>query len=668
RALIATEDARFFSHSGIDLVSVLSSAWSTLGGNPRGASTITQQLAKNLYQTRRKRTQGIVRHLPLAGTIIYKTKEWLTAIKLELIYSKEEILSLYLNTVSFGNNAFGIKVAADQYFGKSVKELETHEAALLVGILKATSTYNPVTNPENARARRDIVLSQMLKYGYINRTDYEEFINKPLSLKTEGEENEEAESYIRAAVRRWLKPWAEENGVDIYSDGLRIYTTIDSRMQKYAEEAVNEHMKLLQQRFDRHWQDENPWVDDEGKEIEGFIKSLARGLPEFQALMKKFGDEDTVFAQLSQPREMTVFSWDGDQKVSFSPLDSLAYYARFLHTGLLSLEARTGHIKAWVGGIDFRRFKYDHVDQAKRQAGSTFKPFVYLAAIDNGYSPCDKFVDKPVTINYVENGEAKSWSPKNSDWVFTGYEMSLRWAMGKSCNSVTAQLTEEVGWDKVVEYAHKTGIQSELKAIPSVGLGTNDVSLLEMVSAYGVFLNQGLKTDPVLVSHITDLEGNIIARFEPETKRVISAETGWLMQYMLRGGMEEPGGTSQALWEYDLWQNGNQIGGKTGTTSNYSDGWYIGLTKDLVTGVWVGASDRHVHFRNSATGEGSKTALPVFGKFMEKVYDDPATGYTFGKFPEPEAEIKKRYRCPSYVPVPDTLETDSLFFGAALGR
>ena len=662
QALLATEDIRFFSHSGIDLVSILSSAWATVNGDPRGASTITQQLAKNLYNTRREKAQGIVRHIPVAGTIVFKTKEWLTAIKLELIYTKEEILALYMNTVSFGNNAFGIKVAASQYFGKNPGNLAPQEAALLVGMLKATSTYDPVSNPENAKQRRNVVLSQMHKYDFLKQSAYEKYLATPLGLNIlDADEDEESATYIRAAVRRWLDDWAEENNMDIYADGLRIYTTIDSRMQLHAQEAAKEQMETLQQRFNRHWQGQQPWRDDTGDVIEGYIEEQARALPEYKLLMEKFNNrEDTVMALLSVPREMSVFSWKGDTTLVMSPLDSLTYYAKFLHTGMISLEAATGHIKAWVGGIDFERFKYDHVDQARRQAGSTFKPFVYLTAIDNGYSPCDKFTDEPVTINYVENGEAKSWSPQNSDWVFTGYNMSLRWAMGKSCNSITAQLTEAVGWEKVAEYARKLGIESPLKAIPSIGLGTNDVSLYEMVSAYAVFLNQGVRKSPVLVTHIADLDGNIIARFSPDTKRVLDAETGWLMLYMLRGGMEEPGGTSQALWEYDLWRNGNQIGGKTGTTSNYSDGWYIGVTKDLVTGVWVGASDRHVHFRNSANGEGSKTALPIFGKYMEKVYDDKALGYTFGKFPEPEVKINKKYNCPSYMPKPDTTEKVSL--------
>jgi penicillin-binding protein 1A len=315
-----------------------------------------------------------------------------------------------------------------------------------------------------------------------------------------------------------------------------------------------------------------------------------------------------------------------------------------------------------VGGINYKYFKYDHINQAKRQAGSTFKPFVYLAAIDNGYSPCDKFTDKAITINYKEDGEEKSWSPKNSDWNFSGKEMSLRWAMGKSCNSVTAQLTQAIGWDKVVEYAKKLGIESPLKSVPSVGLGSNDVTLYEMIRAYGVFLNTGVKTEPILVTKINDQDGKLLAEFKAKQERVISEETAWLMIHMFKGGMEEPGGTSQALWEHDIWSKGNEIGGKTGTTSNHSDGWYIGITKDLVTGVWVGADERSIHFKTSDYGEGSKTALPIYGKFMERIYHDPKSGITYGRFPKPTVKITKDYNCPTPRQRNDTTRVDSTAF------
>lgn len=660
-ALIATEDRRFFKHPGVDPLSLVSSIWSSLSGNPRGGSTITQQLAKNLYDTRNNKSVGLLGHVPLIRTLVYKTKEWLTAIKLELLYSKEEILSLYLNTVSFGNNSFGIKIASDRYFSKPVNELAPEEAAVLVGMLKATSTYNPVSNPENSILRRNVVLSQMRKYHYISAGDYQQLVKKPLELKLAGDREDQMDSYIPAAVRRRLSSWADSNQVDLYADGLKIYTTINSNMQLHAEEAVREQMKILQKRFRDHWGNRAPWTGPEGKEITGFIESKVSRLPEYQSLMEKFkGDKDTVMAILSRPRKMTVFSWDGETAVEMSTLDSLAYYAGILHAGLVTVEPATGHIKAWVGGIDEHYFKYDHVDQSKRQPGSTFKPFVYLTALEQGYSPCDEFIDRPVTIRYEENGEQRTWSPQNSDWVFTGYRMSLRWALAKSCNSITAQLTEKVGWKNVARYARRLGIRSPLSAVPSIGLGTSDVSLYELVNAYGVFLNRGRRNTPLLISHIADLEGNTLARFRSESQRVIEDESAWLMLYMLLGSMEEPGGTSQSLWEYDLWKNGNQIGGKTGTTSDYSDGWYIGVTKDLVTGVWVGASDRRVHFRNSRNGEGSKTALPVFGKYMEKVYRDPRTDVTLGKFPDPWVAITKQYQCPSRVPEPANTDNNLL--------
>jgi len=359
---------------------------------------------------------------------------------------------------------------------------------------------------------------------------------------------------------------------------------------------------------------------------------------------------------------MKVFTWNGEKDTTFSSVDSIRYYARILNTGMMTIEPSSGMIKDWVGGIDYKYFNYDHVNQAKRQAGSTFKPFAYVTALDNGFTPCDKFTDKPVTIKYVDNGKQEVWQPNNADFRFSYQEMSLRWAMGKSVNSITAQLTEQVGWDKIVQYAHKLGIESPLKSVPSVSLGSNDVSVYEMVRAYSTFLNKGSKIDPLLVTKITDQDGNVLQEFTLKTEKVLSEETAWLMLYMFRGGMEEPGGTSQALWEYPgLWKKeSNQIGGKTGTSSHYVDGWYMGITKDLVTGVWVGADDRSVHFKDSETGEGSHTALPIFARFMEKVYADPKSGYTPGPFPKPWVKITKEYDCPSPRISADTTETDSL--------
>ncbi len=663
-ALISTEDARFYHHNGVDFYSFFTSIVSTAKGDKRGGSTITQQLAKNLFETRKKKSQGIIKHIPLIRTIVYKCKEWLTAFKIEHVYSKQEILTLYLNTVPFGNNSFGIKTASLKIFNKTPDKVNPAEAATLVGMLKATSTYNPINNPEHSLERRNTVLGQMLKYGYLKKAAYDTIVKTPIKLDLSYVENEgQGDSYLRQAVERWLKKWCHDNDYNLYEDGLKIYTTIDPRLQQFAEEAVAEKMKMLQKRFDNLWGKKNPWRDSNGDEIKDFVLKAEERLPIYAKLQKKYSNNTTLINQyFEKPKRMKVFTWNGEKDTTFSSVDSIKYYTRILNTGMMTIEPSSGKIKVWIGGIDHKYFNYDHVNQSRRQAGSTFKPFAYLTALDNGYSPCDKFTDKPVSIKYTDGGVAQVWEPKNADFKFSYQEMSLRWAMGKSVNSITAQLTEKVGWDKIVQYAHKCGIESPLKSVPSVSLGSNDVSVFEMVRAYSTFLNKGEKIDPLLVTKITDQDGNVLQEFGLKTEKVLSEETAWLMLYMFRGGMEEPGGTSQALWEYPgLWKKENQIGGKTGTSSDYVDGWYMGITKDLVTGVWVGDDDRSVHFTNSETGEGSHTALPIFARFMEKVYADPKSGYTYGMFPKPWVKITKSYDCPSPHLKVDSAETDSLF-------
>jgi len=529
-------------------------------------------------------------------------------------------------------------------------------------MLKATSTYNPIRYPEKALDRRNTVLKQMAKYNYISQAALSAYTQAPLNLDLSYIEDEsQGDSYIRRAVEKWLAKWCTDNDVDLYEDGLKIYTTIDSRLQQYAEEAVAEKMKMLQKRFDGIWGKKNPWRDPDGNEIKDYAIKSAQKLPVYKLVDKKYaGNMDSIRSFFSRPKKMKVFSWHGERDTTFSTLDSINYYARILNTGMMTIEPASGKIKVWVGGIDHRYFNYDHVNQSKRQAGSTFKPFAYLTALDNGFTPCDKFTDKPVSIKFQDKGKNEVWEPKNANFSFSYQEMSLRWAMGKSVNSITAQLTEKVGWDKVVEYAHKCGIESHLESVPSVSLGTNDVSVFEMVRAYSTFLNKGEKINPLLVTKITDQGGNVLEEFTLKSERVISKEVAWLMLYMFRGGMEEPGGTSQALWEYPgLWKKDNQIGGKTGTSSGYVDGWYMGITKDLVTGIWVGADDRSVHFTTSESGEGSHTALPIFGRFMEKVYADRNSGYTYGPFPKPWEKITKEYDCPSPRIKTDTTATDS---------
>lgn len=662
-ALVATEDVRFYKHNGVDFYSFVTSMLSTAKGDRRGGSTITQQLAKNLFQTRKRKSQGLISHVPVIGTVVFKFKEWLTAFKIEHIYTKQQILTMYLNTVPFGNNSFGIKTATLRYFNKTPDAVNPAEAATLIGMLKATSTYNPKVYPERAIERRNVVLSQMEKNGYLNKADYAANVEKPIGLDLSYVDNTgQGDSYIRRAVEKWLDKWCKQNDYDLYEDGLKIYTTIDSKLQQYAEEAVAQKMKMLQKRFNNLWGNKNPWRDSKGVEIKDFLLKAEQRLPIYKLLSKKYnGDTTQINAYFTRKKKMNVFTWAGDRDTTFSSVDSIKYYTKILNTGMMTMEPSTGKIKVWVGGIDHKYFNYDHVNQSKRQAGSTFKPFAYVTALDNGFTPCDKFTDKPVTIKYTDNGKPDVWQPNNADFHFSYREMSLRWAMGKSVNSITAQVTEHVGWDKIVEYAHKIGIESPLKSVPSVSLGSNDVSVFEMVRAYSTFLNKGEKVDPLLVTKITDQRGDVIQEFTLKAERVLSEETAWLMLYMFRGGMEEPGGTSQALWEYPgLWKKNNQIGGKTGTSSDYVDGWYMGITKDLVTGIWVGADDRSVHFTTSETGEGSHTALPIFGAFMEKVYADPKSGYTYGPFPKPWVKITKEYMCPSPEIREDTTSTDSL--------
>ncbi len=659
-ALVATEDVRFYKHMGIDFRSLLSSGIATAKGDKRGASTITQQLAKNLYRTRYNKSQGLLAKIPLVRTIIFKLKEWMTAVKLESNYSKQDIVTMYLNTVSFGNNAYGIKTAARFYFDKQAKELNVPEAALLVGVLNATTAYNPLKNPEKAIERRNIVLNRMGKNKILTAQEAEKYKLVPLKIKQGSDkEGSDGDSYLRAAVDKYLEKWCEDNDYDLYEDGLKIYTTIDSKLQGYAEDAVKNQMKTLQRRFYSVWGNEDPWEDSEQKKVD-YPERAKQNLPIYTLLAKKYDNNtDSIAAYFNKKKKMKIFTYKGDRDTLFSTLDSIKYYGKILNTGMMTMEPKSGKIKVWVGGIDHKFFKYDHVNQAKRQAGSTFKPFAYLAALESGMSPCDTFIDKPVKIAYQNGSKTEYWEPKNADWSNSYQPMSLRWAMGKSVNTVTAQVTEKVGWANVVKWAHACGIDSHLESVPSVSLGPNDVSVYEMVKAYSTFLNEGLKTEPILVERIADQDDRTIEEFTTKTKRVLSEEIAWLMLYMFRGGMDEPGGTSQALWEWDLFKKNNQIGGKTGTSSDYVDAWYMGITKDLVTGVWVGCDERTAHFKNGEQGEGSRTALPIFAKFMEKVYQDESTGYTYGPFPKAKVEITRKVNCPTPRQAIDTLETDS---------
>jgi len=659
KALIATEDVRFYDHTGVDFTALPSVLIYTLRGDNRGASTITQQLAKNLYKTRGGGSRGLLGFIPGVNIVIDKTKEWLTAIGLERRFTKEEILTMYLNTVDFGSNSFGIHTASKTFFSVPPDSLNIEQSAILVGLLKAPTTYSPLLHPQRAKMRRNTVLAQMVKYNIIPKKAYDTLKTKPIVLDYQTENNFDGPAtYFRGVLNNYLKDWCDKNGYDLYTDGLKIYTTINSRMQEYAEEAVQEQMSNLQNKFFRTWAGKNPWIDAKGDEIPDFIDSISRHLPIYRYLKRKYkNDTAKISAEMHRPKEMTVFSWHGERDTTLSTIDSLAYYKHFLHTGFMSMDPYTGQIKAWVGGINYKYFQYDHVMQAKRQPGSTFKPILYAAAFENGWGPCDSLRDTAVTIHYIEKGVKKTWSPHNADFIFTGQKMTLRRAMGKSVNSIAAQLTNRIGWTTVIDYAHRMGIESKLDTVPSIGLGSSDVSVYELVGAYSTFMNKGIYTKPMFVNKISDRNGKVIQVFQPQTHRALSPETAYLMTYMLKGGIEEPGGTSQELWTFPDLFKGNEIGGKTGTSSHHSDGWFVGVTKDVVAGMWVGADDRSIHFKASEMGEGSQTALPIFGRYMQKVYADKSLGITEGYYPKSTIPITKPCNCRTVLPKDTTLKT-----------
>ncbi len=661
-ALIVTEDARFYKHYGIDIQGTAAALIATTRGEKRGGSTLSQQLAKNLFKTRRRHSQGLLASVPGIRTLVVKSKEWITAVKLELFYTKEEILTLYLNTVDFGHNTFGIKVAAETYFGVAPSALTVPQSATLVGMLKAPSYYSPLRHPERCKTRRDVVLGQLLRYGKITSEAHSAYVAEPLGIRyREYSYTAGIAPYFRTAVARSLEKWQKETGYNIYTDGLIIHTTLDSRMQAHAEKAMALQMRQIQQRFESHWAGRAPWtITATASNPEGFLMEVVRASPAWKNRSRQYkGDEKQIFESLHVRKPMKIFTWNGEKEVEYSSLDSIKHYLTLLQCGMVTLDPYTGKVKAYIGGIDYNFFKYDHVSVALNQPGSTFKPFVYATAFEQGWGPCDRLPDLPVTIRYTEKGEQKSWTPRNSDWVNTGAMLTLRHAMGKSVNTVTARLTEKTGWAEVARTARKMGIKSALKEVPSIGLGSNDVTLLELVGAYGTFMNKGLHTEPYYVSHITDRSGKVVAVFLPEVNRALDPETAWLMTYMLRGGMEEPGGTSQALWEFNFVHH-NEVGGKTGTSSNYSDGWYIGVTAEYITGVWVGADDNRIRFRTSETGEGARTALPIYGRYMDMLYADPALKLRKGKFPEPSIPITKAHNCRTFAPIIDSLRTDSI--------
>lgn len=666
--LIDTEDERFYSHWGVDPIGMFAAAKDAVTkGDGRGASTITQQLAKNLFRVRTEYSTGLLGKIPGIRMLIMKTKEWIIATKLELSYDKNTILSMYANTVDFGSSAYGIKTACKTYFNIAPKDLTAAQSATLVGMLKATTTYNPITHPENSLKRRNTVLANMVRRGHLSQAVYDSLSQTPLSLKYNVETNYDGQAnYFREAVADYLKDWCEANGYDLYTSGLKIYTTLDTRMQKYAEDAATKQMRQVQQNFKNHWGKNDPWIDERGRVIPDFIEGIARKQPVYNWLLEKFPNQpDSITYYLNKPHKVKLFDYaKGSIEMNISTMDSIRYMVRFMHCAFVAMEPQTGAVKAWVGDINFDSWKYDKV-KAMRQPGSTFKLFVYTEAMNQGLTPCDKRRDEYITMQVYDKKkhEVVTWTPSNANGSFSGDSMPLKSAFAKSINSVAVRLGQEMGIKRIIETAEKMGIKSPLEDAPSLALGSSDVNLLELTNAYCTIANDGMHHAPVLVTRIEDKDGREVFLGPATSEQAVPYKTAFLVQQLLMGGMREPGGTSQSLWGYVGDYRDTDFGGKTGTSNNHSDAWFMGVSPKLVVGAWVGGEYRSIHFRTGALGQGSRTALPICGYFLQSVFRDPAFKQYHGKFGKPrDADITRdMYLCDSYYPraKKDTTETDS---------
>ncbi len=647
-ALMAIEDVRFEKHSGIDERALLRVAYGVATGNSKGGgSTLTQQLAKNLFP------RGSLNKLQL---VVRKFQEWVTAIKLERYYSKQEIIAMYLNTVFFGHNSYGIKAASATFFDSSPDSLNLQEAALMAGVVNAPSRYSPISHPQASMKRRNLVLDQMAKYGFISQNVCDSVKMLPLGVTkyAQLDHNQGIARYFREYLRGELKEWCanhtkpDGSTYNLYKDGLKIYTTIDSRMQQYAEEAVREHLaEDLQPAFYEHWKGYTyaPFAFDaeEAPEVvERIMKQAMRRSERFRVMKLAGIPEDSIYLSFRQPAEMRVFSWDGPIDTTMTPLDSIRYYKYFLQAGLMSMEPTTGFVRAYVGGNDYRYFKFDHVTQAKRQVGSTFKPFLYTLAMQEGeYSPCYTVSN----ISYsVELYDGTFWTPKNSSNDRVGEEVTLKWALANSNNWISAYLISRFSPQSVVKMTRKMGVTSDIPAVPSIALGTPDLSLYEMVGAMNTFADKGVYVQPVFVTTIEDRNGNTLERFVPKKTEAMDEVTAYKMLRLMEGVVES--GTGIRLrYKYGF---NNPIAGKTGTTQNQSDGWFMGITPGLTTGIWVGAEDRSVHFRSISLGQGANMALPIWALYMRKVYDDPALGISQGDFEKPLKDVSIEFDCEKY--------------------
>lgn len=682
RALIDTEDERFYSHWGIDPLGLLGAVKdAATGRGGRGASTITQQLAKNMFRVRTQYSTGLIGKIPGVKILVMKTKEWITALKLELYFSytkgrreaKNEILAQYANTVDFGNNAFGIKTASKTYFNTTPKELTAEQAAVLVGMLKATTYYNPISHPENSLKRRNVVLDNMRLHGDLTTAQFDSLKNIGIDVSEFNvEDNYDGQAkYFREAVAKYIKKLCADNealeNIDLYNDGLKIYTTLDTRMQKYAEQAAKKQMQQVQRNFNSHWRGQQPWQDEKHQVIANFIEDIAKQQPVYKHLTARFPDNpDSVEYYLNKPHTVKVFDYEkGEVEKEMSTMDSIRYMVSFMHCSFVAMEPQTGHVKAWVGDIDFNHWKYDKVT-AQRQPGSTFKLFVYTEAMEQGLTPCDKRRDEYFSMKVWDSKkkEEVTWAPTNANGYFTGDSMPLKIAFAQSINSVAVRLGQEMGIKNIIETAHNMGISSPLDDAPALALGSSDVNLLELANAYCTVANGGkAHKEAIMVTKIVDRNGKEIYVAPTEDEQAISVRSAYLMQQMLLGGLRERGGTSMSLWGYIGKYSDTEFGGKTGTSNNHSDAWFMGVSPNLVVGAWVGGEYRCIHFRTGALGQGSRTALPICGYFLESVFGDPAFQHYHGKFKKPDdADIdRSMYEC-VYTggEKRDTLDADSI--------
>ena len=645
-ALISIEDERFTDHSGIDEKALFRVAFGVLTGRKKGGgSTITQQLAKNLFP------RG--ENLSTPKLVLRKFQEWITATKLEHNYSKEEIIAMYLNTVSFGHNAFGIRSAAKTFFDKSPKDMNVEECALMAGVVNAPTRFSPVRNPERSIVRRNLVLSKMAENGYITQAECDSISLIPIDMTHFNvmDHNTGQATYFREFLRGQLNDWAKNTTradgqpYNIYRDGLKIYTTIDSRMQHYAEDAVKEFMgKELQPMFYNHWKGQKnaPFSNLTADEIDHILETSMKRTERYRSLKNSGMCMDSIKAEFNRPVRMTVFSWDGPIDTVMTPMDSIRYYKWFLQASLISIESHTGHVKAYVGGLDYRFFKYDHVTQARRQVGSTFKPFLYSLAMQEGeYTPCTRIPNIQYNIQ-LEDG--KIWSPGNSGGA-VGQEITLKYALAQSNNWISAYLMNQFGPNAVISMARRLGVESPIDPVPAICLGVCDLKLIEMVGAMSTFANQGVYIKPMFITRIEDKNGNVIQRFSPEESEAMSELTAYKMVELMKGVVQS--GTGIRLRSYYGFTN--PIAGKTGTTQKNSDGYFMGITPDLTTGVWVGAEDRSVHFRSTKLGQGSHTALPIWAMYMKKVYNDKSLNISQGDFPKPYAPgVDLNFDCNRY--------------------